>query len=316
MRSASTPEHYANVTELRAVRLAATSSTCRCCTDDKVVGHVYEQTTYPEWAFSDYRTGTTPRRCIAVRAAARRRSRARTATCRTATPTAIRIAARSPASRNTPTFPQAEHTLPADGHRPAGARRIRQAHARRAEPVPAQDGPAVPRRARHPHPGSDAHRRRRRSVALHREGDARPGGASAPPAIIVARHRRSTPDAAARASPSSTRPATSFRRGVGFRRAFIEFSVLDVSSKRAVVVRAAPTRPASSSTGRVPRSPANCGGSRIARRASTRRRASISRTTRSIDPAGPGADLSGAGGGAARRGRAGLRRRRATRQGR
>ena len=28
--------------------------------DGKVLGHIYEQTTYPEWAFSAYRTGTTP----------------------------------------------------------------------------------------------------------------------------------------------------------------------------------------------------------------------------------------------------------------
>jgi hypothetical protein len=28
--------------------------------DGKVIGHTYEQTTYPEWAFSAYRTGTTP----------------------------------------------------------------------------------------------------------------------------------------------------------------------------------------------------------------------------------------------------------------
>jgi hypothetical protein len=28
--------------------------------DGKVLGHVYEQTTYPEWAFSAYRTGTSP----------------------------------------------------------------------------------------------------------------------------------------------------------------------------------------------------------------------------------------------------------------
>jgi Cytochrome P460 len=27
---------------------------------DRVVGHIFEQTTYAEWAFSDYRTGTTP----------------------------------------------------------------------------------------------------------------------------------------------------------------------------------------------------------------------------------------------------------------
>ncbi len=27
---------------------------------EQTIGHVYEQTTYPEWAFSDYRTGTSP----------------------------------------------------------------------------------------------------------------------------------------------------------------------------------------------------------------------------------------------------------------
>ena len=28
--------------------------------DGKIIGHTYEQTTYPEWAFSAYRTGSTP----------------------------------------------------------------------------------------------------------------------------------------------------------------------------------------------------------------------------------------------------------------
>jgi len=54
-----TPEHNAHV---------RSSEVCGSChvvhlpvlQCDKVVGYVYEQTTYAEWAFSDYRTGKTP----------------------------------------------------------------------------------------------------------------------------------------------------------------------------------------------------------------------------------------------------------------
>jgi hypothetical protein len=53
-----TPQHYANVQQ---------SELCGTCHTvhlpilraGSVIGHVYEQTTYPEWAFSDYRTGTS-----------------------------------------------------------------------------------------------------------------------------------------------------------------------------------------------------------------------------------------------------------------
>ncbi|HEX4859752.1 MAG TPA: cytochrome P460 family protein [Rhizomicrobium sp.] len=53
------PEHNANILQ---------SETCGACHTvhlpimhpDQTIGHVYEQTTYPEWAFSDYRTGTSP----------------------------------------------------------------------------------------------------------------------------------------------------------------------------------------------------------------------------------------------------------------
>ncbi len=53
------PEHNANI---------LASETCGSChtvhlpimNPDRTIGHVYEQTTYPEWAFSDYRTGTSP----------------------------------------------------------------------------------------------------------------------------------------------------------------------------------------------------------------------------------------------------------------
>ena len=53
------PEHNANILQ---------SETCGSCHTvhlpimhpEQTIGHVYEQTTYPEWAFSDYRTGETP----------------------------------------------------------------------------------------------------------------------------------------------------------------------------------------------------------------------------------------------------------------
>jgi hypothetical protein len=53
------PEHNANILQ---------SETCGSCHTvhlpimhpETTIGHVYEQTTYPEWAFSDYRTGTSP----------------------------------------------------------------------------------------------------------------------------------------------------------------------------------------------------------------------------------------------------------------
>ena len=58
-RSAIVPEHNATILQ---------SETCGSCHTvhlpimhpDQTIGHVYEQTTYPEWAFSDYRTGTSP----------------------------------------------------------------------------------------------------------------------------------------------------------------------------------------------------------------------------------------------------------------
>ena len=50
------------VRRFQAPRCAArvTRCICRCCIAACKIGHFYEQTTYPEWAFSDYRTGATP----------------------------------------------------------------------------------------------------------------------------------------------------------------------------------------------------------------------------------------------------------------
>jgi hypothetical protein len=79
---------------------------------DKVVGHTYEQTTYAEWAFSDYRTGTTPDGDLPGGRGARAQS------CQDChmpnraadgTPLKSKIAG----IQEYGIFPQAEHTLPA-----------------------------------------------------------------------------------------------------------------------------------------------------------------------------------------------------------
>jgi hypothetical protein len=79
---------------------------------DKVIGHTYEQTTYAEWAFSDYRTGTTPDGDLPGGRGARGQS------CQDChmpnraadgTPLKSKIASIQEYS----IFPQAEHTLPA-----------------------------------------------------------------------------------------------------------------------------------------------------------------------------------------------------------
>lgn len=48
-----------------AIQSAETCGSCHTVhlpviADGEIIDHTYEQTTYPEWAFSDYRTGTTP----------------------------------------------------------------------------------------------------------------------------------------------------------------------------------------------------------------------------------------------------------------
>jgi hypothetical protein len=54
-----TPAHSANV---KSAELCGSCHTVHLpvLLGGKVIGHTYEQTTYPEWAFSDYRTGTSP----------------------------------------------------------------------------------------------------------------------------------------------------------------------------------------------------------------------------------------------------------------
>ena len=105
------PEHNANV---------MSSELCGSCHTvhlpvvqrDQMLGHSYEQTTYPEWAFSDYRTGTTPDGPLPFGPGAQAQS------CQGChmpnkdahgDPFRSKIAAIQEYSN----FPQAEHTLPA-----------------------------------------------------------------------------------------------------------------------------------------------------------------------------------------------------------
>ena len=69
---------------------------------DKAIGRIYEQATYPEWAFSGYRTGETVDGVLPLAAGDRRRSPAKAATCRARTHADSLITARSRPFRNTP----------------------------------------------------------------------------------------------------------------------------------------------------------------------------------------------------------------------
>ena len=127
----------------------------------KTIGHTYEQTTYPEWAFSDYRTGTTPDGPLPLGRGARAQS---CQDCHMPSKSADGSTL-SQQDRVDPGVQQlsADRTDPAARRdRPAGAKRRQQAHARRAQHLSGEDGAAVRR-----HPGtatgrSDAGRHRRR----------------------------------------------------------------------------------------------------------------------------------------------------------
>jgi hypothetical protein len=79
---------------------------------DKVIGHVYEQTTYAEWAFSDYRTGKTPDRDLPGGRGARAQS---CQDCHMPSRAADGTLLKSKIAsiQEYGIFPQAEHTLPA-----------------------------------------------------------------------------------------------------------------------------------------------------------------------------------------------------------
>jgi hypothetical protein len=76
----------------------------------RTIGHVYEQTTYPEWAFSDYRTGTTPDGALPFGAGPHPRS---CQDCHTPSKDARGNTHRSKiaAIQEYTNFPQAEYTL-------------------------------------------------------------------------------------------------------------------------------------------------------------------------------------------------------------
>ena len=79
----------------------------------KELGHVYEQTTYPEWAFSDYRTGDSPDGVLPYGSGPQAQS---CQGCHMPNKDAYGNAYRSKiaAIQEYTNFPQAEHTLPPD----------------------------------------------------------------------------------------------------------------------------------------------------------------------------------------------------------
>ena len=105
----SNPVHSANV---------SSSEMCGSCHTvhlpvlhrGRKIGHVYEQTTYPEWAFSDYRTGTTPDGALPLGAGSKAQS---CQGCHMPSKDARGNPYRSKiaAIQEYTNFPQAEHTL-------------------------------------------------------------------------------------------------------------------------------------------------------------------------------------------------------------
>ena len=87
----------------------------RACADPargKTIGHVYEQTTYPEWAFSDFRTGDSPDGALPYGSGPQAQS---CQGCHMPNKDAFGNPYRSKiaAIQEYSNFPQAEHTLPA-----------------------------------------------------------------------------------------------------------------------------------------------------------------------------------------------------------
>ena len=78
----------------------------------KTIGHVYEQTTYPEWAFSDFRTGDSPDGALPYGSGPQAQS---CQGCHMPNKDAYGNPYRSKiaAIQEYTNFPQAEHTLPA-----------------------------------------------------------------------------------------------------------------------------------------------------------------------------------------------------------
>src|SRR5262245_12765388 len=105
----SNPVHNANV---------SSSEMCGSCHTvhlpvlhrGRTIGHVYEQTTYPEWAFSDYRSGTTPDGALPLGAGSKAQS---CQGCHMPNKDAHGQPYRSKiaAIQEYTNFPQAEHTL-------------------------------------------------------------------------------------------------------------------------------------------------------------------------------------------------------------
>ena len=196
--------------------------------DGKTIGHTYEQTTYPEWAFSAYRTGKTPDGDLPLGAGSLAQS---CQNCHMPSKDAEGNPYRSKIAeiQEHSNFPEAENALPAKDIDLRYAR-LRQAHAGRLELDPDEDGRAVSRdlgirvkdpmlttKGIHSIPATEA---AMIDQAINRTAD-----------VVVGDVRNNGSTLSARVTINS-KVGHKFPSGVGFRRAFIEFDVLDATTTR------------------------------------------------------------------------------------
>jgi hypothetical protein len=195
---------------------------------DQTIGHVYEQTTYPEWAFSDYRTGDAPDGALPYGSGALAQS---CQGCHMPNKDAYGNPYRSKiaAIQEYNNFPQAEHTLPASDidlpvrsgfgkHTLVGLNVYLLKMAwqfpdvlgiRKSDPMLTDTGiDSIPTAE-----GAMLDQAINRTAVVT-VGDVRNDGASLSARVTVV-----------------SKVGHKFPSGVGFRRAFVQFSVLDVSNK-------------------------------------------------------------------------------------
>ena len=233
----------------------------------KTIGHVYEQTTYPEWAFSDFRTGDSPDGALPYGSGPQAQS---CQGCHMPNKDACGNPYRSKiaAIQEYTNFPQAEHTLPpADidlqersgfgKHTLVGLNVYLLKMAwqfpdilgiRKTDPMLSDSGiDSIPT-------AEDAMLDQAvNRTAVVTVGDVRNGRQTLSARVTVI-----------------SKVGHKFPSGVGFRRAFLQFSVLDVNNK--VLWSSGPHRRRGRDRRRerASRSPASCGGRTTARRGSSR----------------------------------------------
>jgi hypothetical protein len=269
------PEHNKNVTNselcgsCHTVRLAVLHR-------GKPVGHVYEQTTYPEWAFSDYRTGTTADGPLLQAGGARAQS------CQgchmpNKDPRGDLYRSKIAAIQEYSNFPQAEHTLPPEDidlpvrsgfgrHTVVGLNVFLLKMAwqfpdilgiRRADPMLSDMGiDSIPNSE-----NAMMDQAINKTASLHVTDIGIEGGTLSARVTVINRVGHKFRQVSVSAARSSN-------------------SMFSIRTARRYGRRGAPMAPASLSISTVLRFPASCGGNRTARRASIRTHAFTSRTTR------------------------------------